>query len=120
MGLFPEPRPCPVCDRFDCTHRFYGDDHFRIGDPMEKHPKMKGRTIPAPHRIVDEDLERVVFGPGDLMTAEEAVRYGVALPGQAPPDGRRKGMRQKPSTPARPQGPENDRARRPARNRGAA
>lgn len=97
VTLLGERGPCPVCDEFDCNHQFYGDDHYRFGDPMSKHPRMQGRTIPAPTRIVDPDTERVAFGVGDLMTPAEAERYGVTKPAPAP-KGKRKGERsRKPS-----------------------
>ncbi len=118
-GLLVDRGPCPVCDEDNCTHRFYGDDHYRLGDPTGKHPRYRDPAthIRAPHRIVDEELERVVFATGDLMTEEEARRYGV-LPPPADPGApaRRKGRRQAPAETG-PKGPDEDRARRPAEDR---
>jgi hypothetical protein len=114
--LIEDPGPCPVCDEDDCTHSFYGEDFYRIGDPMAKHPIVGRREIPAPHRIFHEG--RLMFAEGDLMNAEEAIRFGVPLPaGVAPP--RKKGRRQRPSTIQGPQGPTEDRAHHPEDNRQA-
>jgi len=41
------------------------------------------QPILAPHRIVDEELARVVFSPGDPMTEAEAKKYGVPIPDEA-------------------------------------
>ena len=115
--LLGERGPCPVCDQFDCTHQFYGDNHYRFGDPMAKNPRMKGRTIPAPHRIVDEANERVVFGAGDLMTPAEAEKWGVTVPA-SPAPGRRKGETQA-AYDQRMKRLREDRARKPREDRSA-
>jgi hypothetical protein len=33
----------------------------------------------APHRIVDTELQRVIYSPGQNMTREDAIKYGVPL-----------------------------------------
>lgn len=38
--------------------------------------------IPAPHRIVDADLGRVVYGTGDQVPLADAVKYGLIPPDQ--------------------------------------
>lgn len=116
--LVGDPGPCPVCDEPDgtCSHRFYGDEHYRIGDPKEKHPILGRRYIPSPRRI--EHDGRLMFTEGQLMTAEEAERFGVPIPQGATP--RKKGhRRQRPSEVQGPQGPTEDRAHHPEANRKA-
>lgn len=113
--LIDDPGPCPVCDETDCTHIFYGDEHWRIGDGGEKHQLISRRHIPAPHRIYSQ-AGRLLFAQGDLMAAEEAIEHGVPIPGQTGP-GRKKGRRQRPSTAASPQGPEENRAHQPDQSR---
>ena len=116
--LLAEPRPCQVCDEFDCTHQFYGDDHYRIGDPMAKHPLIGRRNIPAPHHIHHPDTGQLLFAEGDLMAAEEAAEHGVPIPGGVGPP-RKKGRRQRPTETQGPQGPTEDRAHHPEANRQA-
>lgn len=64
------------------------------------------RYIIAPHRIVDHDLGRVMYGTGERVPYEDAVKYGLVEPEPAP----------EPAEPApRPKGkrrPAEDRARR--------
>lgn len=117
-ALIDDPGPCPVCDGWDCEHRFYGEDHYRIGDPMSKHPIVGKRHIPAPHTIFNRDTGQVIRAKGDLLSDEEAVRYGIPIP-QGPAQGRKKGRRQRPSTIQGPQGPEENRAHQPDDNRTA-
>lgn len=114
--LVVDPGPCPICDEDDgaCTHHLFGEDHYRIGDPAEKHPVTGRRYIPAPHRIVVNDQVR--FQKGHLMTEDEAAEHGVTLPAGAAPR-RKKGRRQRPSTIQGPQGPTEDRAHHPEDNR---
>lgn len=108
--------PCPICDELECTHEWYGKEHYRVGDPREKHPVIARRYIPAPWRI--ERNERLLFAKGNLMTADEAAEHGVPIPGQTGP-GRKKGRRQRPSTNQGPKGPTEDRAHKPGDNREA-
>lgn len=89
-----EPQPCPVCDDFDCEHQFYGEEHWRIGDPMAKKYDKQGRTIPCPRRLIDPLTERVV-GKGHMLTPEQAARLGVLPAGTAIPAGARKGRGRK-------------------------
>ncbi len=94
LGLLLDERgPCPVCDADDdtCTHAFYGDQHYRLGDPREKHPLIGRRHVPSPRFIYDAD-GRLLFAKGDPMTDDEAARYGVAIPAPAAP-ARKKGHR---------------------------
>lgn len=114
--LIEDPGPCPVCDEHDCEHHFYGEEHYRIGDPMAKHPIVGRRDIPAPTAIYEN--ERLMFAAGDLMSPEEAIRYGVAVPGAQAPR-RKKGRRQRPSEIQGPQGPSENRAHHPEANRQA-
>lgn len=116
--LVEDPGPCPVCDEpaGECNHRFFGEEHYRIGDDPEKHPVLGRRWIPCDRRIVIDD--QVKFNPGSLMTEAEAIEHGVTIPGQAAPK-RKKGHRQRPSTPQGPQGPSEDRAHHPGDNRTA-
>ena len=51
-ALFDDPGPCPVCDDFDCTHQFYGDDHYRIGDSRAK------RLVKQAAAVATLDLEQ--------------------------------------------------------------
>lgn len=68
--------------------------------------------IEAPHRIVDHDLQRVVYGTGDRVPLHDAVKYGLIPADQAPhgphdpadgtvppaePAKRRRGRRPKPA-----------------------
>jgi hypothetical protein len=114
--LIEDPGPCPVCDAEsgECTHRFYGDEHYRIGDSAEKHPVLGRRYIPAPHQIVVAGQVR--FRKGGLMTDDEAIEHGVTIPGQAGPP-RKKGRRQRPAETQGPKGPTEDRAHHPEENR---
>jgi hypothetical protein len=116
--LLVDPGPCPVCDADagECTHQFFGEEHYRIGDGAEKHPVLGRRWIPAPHQIVVN--EQVRFQKGHLMTEDEAIEHGVTLPAGAAPR-RKKGHRQRPSTTQGPKGPEEDRAHHPEDNRTA-
>jgi hypothetical protein len=116
--LIEDPGPCPICDEPDgtCNHRYYGQEHYRIGDPAEKHPVLSRRIIPAPHQIVVN--EQVRFQKGHLMTVEEAVEHGVTVPAEAAPR-RKKGRRQRPSETQGPKGPEEDRAHTPEDDRQA-
>lgn len=116
--LVVDPGPCPVCDAEDleCTHRFFGDGHYRIGDPPEKHPLLGRRWIPSPRRIVEHD--RVIFTEGALMTEEEAIAHGVPIPADPPPR-RKKGRRQRPAEHQGPKGPQEDRAHHPDDDRQA-
>jgi hypothetical protein len=67
----------------------------------------------APHRIVDDELERVVYGPGDRVPWDEAVKYGlVPKPRKTPA---KKTVAKK--VPARARKPTEDRARKPGSNR---
>lgn len=66
------------------------------------------RWIIAPHRIVDDDLGRVMFGTGERVPIADAIRYGLI---EAEPD---------PEPQPRPKGkkaPAEDRARKPAEDR---
>jgi hypothetical protein len=66
--------------------------------------------IEAPHRIVDPELERVVYGTGDRVPIHDAVKYGLISadevelgpvpPGDekpAEPKAKRRGRRPKPA-----------------------
>jgi hypothetical protein len=116
--LIDDPGPCPICDQEpgECTHHLYGEAHYRIGDPKEKHPVAGRRWIPAPHQIVVGD--QVKFQAGSLMTEDEAIEHGVSLPAGAAPR-RKKGRRQRPATIQGPKGPTEDRAHHPEDNRQA-
>jgi hypothetical protein len=114
--LIEDPGPCPVCDGYDCGHQFHGDEHFRMGDPMAKHPLVGRREIRAPRRLYRPDGS-LDFAEGAVMTAEEAMRHGIAIPAGTP--ARKKGRRQRPSTSQGPQGPTEDRAHHPEANRKA-
>jgi len=37
----------------------------------------RGEYVIAPHRIVDYQLERVVYGTGDKVPLADAVKYGL-------------------------------------------
>lgn len=68
------------------------------------------RYIIAPHRIVDHDLGRVVYGTGDRVPIEDAVKYGLVEATVDPdvkPEPRPKGKRR----------PAEDRARKPGEDR---
>lgn len=63
--------------------------------------------IYAPHRVDDPDLERAVYGVGDVVPMADAIRYGLVDDPQA--------VQEEPEAPARPKGkrrPPEDRARR--------
>lgn len=51
--LIDDPGPCPVCDGDDCTHAFYGDQHYRIGDSRAKQAAKRAAAIAA-----TQDLEQ--------------------------------------------------------------
>jgi hypothetical protein len=34
-------------------------------------------VVVAPHRIIDEELQQVVYAPGQAMSNEDAVKYGI-------------------------------------------
>lgn len=61
--------------------------------------------IIAPHRIVDDELELVVYSPGDAVPYEDAVKYGLVTP----EDGEE-------AKPKRARKAAQDRAKRPSRN----
>lgn len=42
--------------------------------------------ILAPHRIVDHDLGRVMYGTGDKVPIGDAVKYGLIPATDAPPE----------------------------------
>lgn len=42
--------------------------------------------ITAPHRIVDHERGRVMYGTGDRVPIADAVRYGLLPADQAPPE----------------------------------
>lgn len=46
---------------------------------------MKRNYVIAPHRIVDEQLERVVYGTGDKVPLDDAVKYGLIDPPEPEP-----------------------------------
>lgn len=110
--------PCPICDELDCSHEWYGKEHYRVGDPRDKHPIIARRHIPAPRRIYS-DAGQLLFAKGNLMTADEAAAHGVPIPGQAGPGHEKGRRRQRPSTEQGPKGPTEDRARKPGENREA-
>lgn len=66
--------------------------------------------IIAPHRIVDDELGRVVYGTGERIPIEDAIKYGLVKKAPAKAAAPRpKGKRQ----------PAEDRARKPAEDRKA-
>lgn len=67
--------------------------------------------VTAPHRIVDEERHVVVYGEGEPVPWDDAVRYGLV--GQDKPEPTPEG----PKRGARRRKPAEDRARRPAEDR---
>jgi hypothetical protein len=75
---------CVVCGRTDC--RTPATEHLASypfipggGDPMA------GKNfVIAPHRIVDHELERVMYGTGDRVPIADAVKYGLVPAADAP------------------------------------
>jgi hypothetical protein len=112
-GLLGEPGP-HLLDGIDLPAVNVGPPFYRFGDrPM---PRSDGMIV-APHRIVDPHLERVVYGPGDLMTPEDARHYGVLPAGdeatatvtETPQRGGRRGKR-RPTEDRAVDGPSEDRS----------
>lgn len=64
--------------------------------------------IIAPHRVVDEELERVVYGTGQRVPMADAIKYGLVK--KAPPKAAKKATKGK-------RGPVEDRARKPSEDR---
>jgi len=56
--LIDDPGPCPICDGDDCTHTFYGDQHYRIGDGKAKRKAKVAAAIAA-----TQDLEQAPRPP---------------------------------------------------------
>lgn len=69
---------CPVCGRTDCRPDF---EHLNRADypfmPGGKDPMADKPWITAPHRIVDHELGRVVYGTGDRVPIADAIKYGL-------------------------------------------
>lgn len=69
---------CPQCDGTSCK----GFPDIEVHDT---YPFMKGgidrmadkEYVFAPHRIVDPELGRVVYGPGDRVPLADAIKYGL-------------------------------------------
>lgn len=72
------PQVCDVCGRPDCLQ---GDDHLNRAEypfiPGGRDPMSDKAWVTAPHRIVDHELQRVVYGTGDRVPIEDAVKYGL-------------------------------------------
>lgn len=65
----------------------------------------------APHRIVDSDLERIVYGPGERVPMADAIKYGLV---DEPVE---KAPAKKAARPKGKRKPAEDRARKPAEDR---
>lgn len=71
--------------------------------------------IIAPHRIIDEELQRVVYGTGQKVPMADAIKYGL-VDGKA---AKRVAAKKATKAPARgKRGPVEDRARKPSEDRG--
>lgn len=71
---------CDVCGRTDCrTQRpLHRADYPLLpggGDPMADQP-----YVTATERIIDEQLGRVVYSPGDRVPMADAEKYGLVKP----------------------------------------
>jgi hypothetical protein len=65
----------------------------------------------ATERIVDEELQRVVYSPGDRVPMDDALKYGLVKKSAA----KKAAKKQAPSKGKR--APAEDRARKPSGNR---
>lgn len=103
--------PCPICG--GACQAFPDIEH------TEQYPFLPGGRDPmadqdyiiAPHRIVDEELGRVMYGTGERVPMADAVKYGLV-------DKAEKVTAEKAAP--RPKGkraPAEDRAAKPAENR---
>jgi len=108
----PSRGACPVCG--GRCKAFPDVDHLDSYPflPGGRDPLAGKRWIVAPHRIVDPVRERVVYGTGERVPYEDAVKYGL-IEADAPTD--------EPTKPTpRPKGkrrPAEDRARKPDEDR---
>jgi hypothetical protein len=102
---------CPVCGGCQLTLPPHPIDYpFLPGgfDPMAGQD-----FVIAPHRIVDEELCRVVYGEGDFVPMADAVKYGLVKASKAA----KKPAVEEPKRGARRRTPAEDRAHRPAEDR---
>ena len=87
--------------------------------------------VVTPHRIVDPELQRVVYGPGERVPLDDAVKYGLvdaataAVAGEAqktapaPRKGTRKATETRPKpAESRPKATETRPRKAPARKQG--
>lgn len=74
-----EPPYCPMCDG-PCTGHFERGPYV-LGGPMPE----QGETVPAPHRIVDDERGVVLYGVGEPVPYDEAVRLGLVGDGPVEP-----------------------------------
>lgn len=96
---------CPECAAIDYTPT----------DFLEKPKVPSEHTIRAPHAIVDKELERIVYSPGDLMSDEDAVKYGIVPADDAALKASPKRSRRKNGDRAKK--PQADRMKRPEADR---
>lgn len=79
------------------------------------HDPMAGKDyIIAPHRVVDHELERVMYGTGERVPMEDAIKYGLVEPPEVEPEPE---PAEKPKRPKGKRKPAEDRARKPSEDR---
>lgn len=67
---------CPIC-----TQECIGFKEHGVVFGMRREVKpIPADAILAPTRIIDEELERIVYSPGAVMTVDDAIKYGVISP----------------------------------------
>jgi hypothetical protein len=107
---------CPVCGG-DCQ-AFPDVDHSAAYPflPGGHDPMAEQTHVIAPHRIVDPDLQRVVYSTGQRVPLDDAVKYGLI---EAKPDVEVVDPKAKPAPKRgkRARKPAEDRARKPTEDR---
>lgn len=104
LGLSESAAICPVCGSPHCKPSpTFMHQHNYPFLPGGADPMASQRHVIAPHRIIDN--ERVVYGTGDRVPWDDAVKYGLVAPAKAP------------VKKTRSRRPTEDRARKPSEDR---
>lgn len=103
-------KECPVCGGACLAFPDTPYPHTYPFLPGGTDPMAEQDHVIAPHRIVDQELGRVMYGTGDRVPLEDAIKYGLVKKAEKVA---------KKATP-RPKGkraPAEDRAAKPAEDR---
>lgn len=91
-ALIDDPGPCPVCDEYECTHAFYGDEHYRIGDSAQRRKLHLAKAARARLDVVPDPPKRSTKGRRARRPSEDRAHHpaddrsaGATPAGEGPP-----------------------------------